>query len=586
MAHAPRPHRLRLSPRISWRSETDPAKLHAALEERDRQMSEAMALIEVMQAEIEEREAEADALRRVGEATGSAFDLEEILKVTADIAIQVTETDSCQVYLYDRANDDLVLRAADETGQSMVRRIRLKLGEGITGWVARERRYVAISRNATRDHRFRYFPEIREEEYESILSVPLVSRNELIGVVNVRTRKPHEYSRIQVRMLSGIANQVAGAIDKARRTRRLETTAAHLRNLSEVSKTVTENVYVDEMLQSLVDMTARTMNYKVCTVMLADKATGELEIKATQSSSLEYTNKPRVRIGESISGQAVETGTVVMVRDVRTHPEYRFPDIAERAGLCSMAAVPLTYKGDIIGVLNCYTEAVHEFTPEEVSILRSLGAQAALAIVAAKFMMKSAVVREMHHRVKNNLQQIVGLVRLQAKFSKYITVEDAMTDTLNRILAIAAVHELLLRDDLESVCVNRLAEQILTATKQSVVQPNMSIHMAVSGPEIWLPLAQATSVALVLNELVQNAVEHGFRELTQGRVHVDLDDNGERIEIRVTNDGQPLPEGFNPAANDRLGLRIVNDLVRGGLGGAFEMTNRNGIEATVRFPRL
>ncbi len=585
MAHTPRSHRLRLSPRISWRSETDPGKLRAALEERDRQMSEAMALIEVMQAEIEEREAEADALRRVGEATGSAFDLEEILKVTADIAIQVTETDSCQVYLYDRANDDLVLRAADETGQSMVRRIRLKLGEGITGWVARERRYVAISRNATRDHRFRYFPEIREEEYESILSVPLVSRNELIGVVNVRTRKQHEYSRIQVRMLSGIANQVAGAIDKARRTRRLETTAAHLRNLSEVSKTVTENVYVDEMLQSLVDMTARTMNYKVCTVMLADKSTGELEIKATQSSSLEYTNKPRVRIGESISGQAVETGTVVMVRDVRTHPEYRFPDIAERAGLCSMAAVPLTYKGDIIGVLNCYTEAVHEFTAEEISILRSLGAQAALAIVAAKFMMKSAVVREMHHRVKNNLQQIVGLVRLQAKFSKYITVEDAMTDTLNRILAIAAVHELLLRDDLESVCVNRLAEQILSATKQSVVQPNTSIQMQVSGPEIWLPLAQATSVALVLNELVQNAVEHGFKDRTQGKVHVDLDDTGGRIEIRVTNDGQPLPEGFNPAANDRLGLRIVNDLVRGGLGGSFEMTGGNGIEATVRFPQ-
>jgi two-component sensor histidine kinase len=585
VAHTPRSHRLRLSPRISWRSETDPGKLRAALEERDRQMSEAMALIEVMQAEIEEREAEADALRRVGEATGSAFDLEEILKVTADIAIQVTETDSCQVYLYDRANDDLVLRAADETGQSMVRRIRLKLGEGITGWVARERRYVAISRNATRDHRFRYFPEIREEEYESILSVPLVSRNELIGVVNVRTRKQHEYSRIQVRMLSGIANQVAGAIDKARRTRRLETTAAHLRNLSEVSKTVTENVYVDEMLQSLVDMTARTMNYKVCTVMLADKSTGELEIKATQSSSLEYTNKPRVRIGESISGQAVETGTVVMVRDVRTHPEYRFPDIAERAGLCSMAAVPLTYKGDIIGVLNCYTEAVHEFTAEEISILRSLGAQAALAIVAAKFMMKSAVVREMHHRVKNNLQQIVGLVRLQAKFSKYITVEDAMTDTLNRILAIAAVHELLLRDDLESVCVNRLAEQILSATKQSVVQPNTSIQMQVSGPEIWLPLAQATSVALVLNELVQNAVEHGFKDRTQGKVHVDLDDTGGRIEIRVTNDGQPLPEGFNPAANDRLGLRIVNDLVRGGLGGSFEMTGGNGIEATVRFPQ-
>ena len=108
----------------------------------ERQLRELQVANERLRGELDEKMGEAEALRRVGEATGSAFDLEEMLKVTADIAIQVTDTDSCQVYLYDKQKDELVLRAADESAKSMVGKIRLKLGEGITGWVARERKQI------------------------------------------------------------------------------------------------------------------------------------------------------------------------------------------------------------------------------------------------------------------------------------------------------------------------------------------------------------------------------------------------------------------------------------------------------------
>src|ERR1043165_986433 len=135
----------------------DVAILQHELESIERQLRDSRLLNERLHAEVEEKSAEADALRRVGEATGSAFDLEEMLKVAADIATQVTGTDSCQVYIYDKQKDELVLRAADETAKSMVGKIRLKLGEGITGWVARERKHVAVIRNAQQDHRFKYF---------------------------------------------------------------------------------------------------------------------------------------------------------------------------------------------------------------------------------------------------------------------------------------------------------------------------------------------------------------------------------------------------------------------------------------------
>ena len=93
---------------------------------------------------------------------------------------------------------------------------------------------------------------MHEGEYESMLSVPLVTRGEILGVINVRTRRPREYTKNQVRLLSGIANQVAGAIERSRRFRQLERHAVHLHTLSEVSQAITSNMYLEELLQLFV----------------------------------------------------------------------------------------------------------------------------------------------------------------------------------------------------------------------------------------------------------------------------------------------------------------------------------------------
>ena len=566
----------------------DVALLHEELAIRDRLLRDAAIREDALRIEIEEKRGEADALRRVGEATGSAFDHEEMLKVTADIAVQITGTDSCQVYLFDTAKSELVLRAADESFANMVGKIRLKLGEGITGWVARERKPVSVSNKAYLDHRFKDFPGMDELEYESMLSVPLVTRGEIHGVINVRTRRPHEYSKGQVRLLSGIANQVAGAIERSHRYRQLERNVVQLHTLSEVSQAITSNMYLDELLQLFVTMTARTMNYKICTVMLVDHEKGELVIKATQADSKEYTRKPNLKIGESVSGRAVSERRVITVADVQMAPEYIFPDIAQKAGVRSIASIPLMIKGAVSGVLNCYTEKVHIFSMEELVILQALGTQAALAVEHAKLLVKSAVIQEMHHRIKNNLQQIVSLVRLEMRYSKYTTVEDALNDTLSRILAISTVHELLTRDDLDSVSIKKVAEGILNATQQSVVPPGKTIVTTISGDDFVLPLAKATSMALVLNELVQNAVEHGFRTLNDGRIQIQLSETETEYRIAVINDGEPLPAGFNYNSGNSLGLSIVETLVRGDLHGSFTLDNAvydNGIIAIVVVPK-
>ncbi len=582
------PRARRLIAALRRNDDPDVLLLQEELDMRDRRLREAHRIIEQQRLELDEKRGEAEALRRVGEATGLAFDLEEMLKVAAEIATKITGTDSCQVYLFDASKEELVLRAADDNLSGLVGKVRLRMGEGITGWVARERKPVLVSKNAMLDHRFKTVPEMKEGEFESMLSVPLMTRGEILGVINVRTRHPREYTRNQVRLLSGIANQVAGAIERSRRYNQLERQAVQLHTLSEVSQAITSNMYMEELLHLFVTMVARTLGYKVCTVMLLDSQKQELVIKATQSDSKEYLDKPNLKVGESVAGRAVAEGRILTMIDVRMAEEYRFPDIAQQMGVVSMASVPLFIQGNVMGALNCYTDKIHEFTREELTILQALGFQAALAIENSKLMVKSAVIQEMHHRIKNNLQQIVSLVRLEMRYSKYTTVEDALNDTLSRILAISSVHELLTRDDLDSVSIRKVAESLLHAAKQSIMPPGKSIRVEVEGDDFLLPLQKATSMALVLNELVQNAVEHGYHNLDDGRIEILLRETPEYFVVRVTNDGEPLPENFTYRTSESLGLSIVETLVRSDLQGVFVLQNDaddRRISAIVTVPR-
>ena len=467
-------------------------RLSSSLDLKDRELGAAYGRIHELEHAHDERNAEADALRRVGEAVGALFDLEEMLRAVAGTAVQVTATDSSQVYLINDARDELVLRAVDEgtAAQEMIGKIRLKMGEGLTGWVAQHKEAAAITSNAYRDSRFKFVPELLEDRFQSMLSVPLIYRNDVIGVINVRTYKPHEYTQTQVRLLQSIASQVAGAVANSRQYRKMEKRASQLSTLSELSRTITSDMYLEEILQLIVAATAKTMNFKVTTLMLVDEEKGELLIKATQSKSKEYARKPTLKIGTSIAGRAISERRTITVNDMRHVSDDKFPDIARKDGLYSMASVPLQVKNKMIGVLNCYTDKPHKFTEEEISFLTALGNHAAIAIEHAKLMVRSAIIQEMHHRVKNNLQQVASLLRLQMHYAGKRNVEQVLTESLNRILAIASVHELLSREDLDIISARQVAESILTATKQSVVAPNKHIAANVEGPDILLALGE------------------------------------------------------------------------------------------------
>ena len=549
-------------------------RLHHALKARTTQLTAATAKIEKMERAHDDRNAEGEALKRIGEAMGSLFDLEEMLKAVAGVAVQVTGTDSSQVYLFNDAHDTLVLRAVTDGSGEVIGKLRLKPGEGITGWVAQHKEAVALGHDAHADSRFKFVPELQEDKYKSMLSVPLIYRGEVLGVINVRTVNDHEYTKTQVRLLQSIASQISGAVENSRQYRKLEKRASQLSTLSEVSKTITSDLYLEEILQLIVAATADSMSFKICSLMLLDEDKQELVIKATQSKSKDYAKKANIKIDQSIAGRALAEGKTITVYDLKHSTEYETPEMARREGLSSLAAIPLLVKNKKIGVLNCYTEKPHHFSEDEISVLSALGNHAAIAIEHAKLMVKSAIIQEMHHRVKNNLQQVASLLRLQMHYVGQRSVEQVLTESLNRILAIASVHELLAREDLDIISVKKVAEQIIQATAQGILAPNKHIIMKIEGVDILLPSAQATSVALILNELVQNAVEHGFGDgMDVGDILISLTEDAKTIALEVSNDGTPLPEDFDIKKTDSLGLQIVESLVRGDLQGRFTLTN-------------
>jgi signal transduction protein with GAF and PtsI domain len=156
---------------------------------------------------------EIDWLHQVQTHIAEEGPLDEVLRRIADFAAAVVDCDSCFVYVLEQS--DLVLRASKNPHTNVVGRLRLRVGEGITGWVAEHLRPVAVAHGAFRDPRFRFFNELPEDRYEAFLSVPILCRGKAVGVINLQHRAPNDYTRRQIQLISSLGFLVGAAIEIA-----------------------------------------------------------------------------------------------------------------------------------------------------------------------------------------------------------------------------------------------------------------------------------------------------------------------------------------------------------------------------------
>ncbi len=453
------------------------------------------------------------------EAVNSTLDLEEVLALVASKVAQALNTDACFVYLYDERSDELVLRATYGTSvEEMTRRPRMRPGEGITGSDASERTPIMIPEGAHLDPRFKQFPNLHEEMYESILAVPITAKERLAGALNVRTLLPRWFSADEMELLEAIAHQVAQTIEHAKLYSEAQRRVGELEALARISEAVSESLYLEESLEAIVK-----------TTMDAVGATG--------------------------AALVLEDGRIAW-------PEGRSGSHAVRT--------PLRWKRRVIGELVADKDA--PFTEEERALLEAIAHHAAVALEHGRAVMRGVLAQEIHHRVKNNLQTVASLLRLQARSAGEIDPRRALDESVNRILAIAAVHEVLTERRDDEVELDALLDRLRAMLVQGLVA-GKTVDARLE--QVSLAGDRATALALVFSELLQNALEHGG-----GAVTVELAQRNGDVMLAISDDGAGL-DGDEPTGT---GLSIVQALVRDELGGTLELRSEGGLRAEVVFP--
>ena len=454
------------------------------------------------------------------EAVNSTLDLEEVLSQVATKVADALRADACFVYLYDEQTAELVLRATHGTSvEEMTQRPRMRPGEGITGAAAEDRVPVMIPTQAHLDPRFKNFPNLAEDEYESILAVPILARGErLEGALNVRTRVSRDFNEGEIDLLLAIAAQVAQSIEHAKLYEEAQRRVHELEALARISEAVSESLYLEESLEAIVK-----------TTMDALSATG--------------------------AALVLEDGSIAW-------PEGRPDAHAIRS--------PLRWRGRQIGEL--VADRGSPFTQYDHELLASIAQQAAVALEHGRAVMRGVLAQEIHHRVKNNLQTVASLLRLQARDTEGVDPKKALGDSVNRILAIAAVHEVLTEQRDEDVDLADLLDRLRAMLVQGIG----------SGREVRAELAQvllaghrATALALVFSELLGNALEHGGPH-----VRVDLHGEADEVVLAISDDGR----GISEEPTRGTGLSIVRALVRDELRGSLELSSNGGTRVEVRFP--
>jgi two-component sensor histidine kinase len=310
---------------------------------------------------------------------------------------------------------------------------------------------------------------------------------------------------------------VAQTIEHAKLYAQAQRRVVELEALARISEAVSESLYLEESLEGIVEATVDALGATGAAIVLEDGEIGWPEGRA---------GKHAVR-------------------------------------------VPLRWKGRQVGELVCDRDA--PFTADDRALLGSIASHAAIALEHGRAVLRGVLAQEIHHRVKNNLQTVASLLRLQAR-ADGVDTRKALDDSVNRILAIAAVHEVLTERRDDDVELDELLDRLRAMLVQGI---GASKAVESSLEPVALAGNRATALALVFSELLQNALEHGGES-----VRVELARRDGEVVLAIADDGEGV-EG-EPASG--TGLSIVRALVRDELGGTLSLESNGGLRAEVVFP--
>jgi two-component system, sensor histidine kinase PdtaS len=546
------------------------------------------------------RASELDGLHRIISAANSTLELDTSLQTVVETVAQVVEVEACSVYLYDKHRDELALRATRGLSRAAVGQVTARLGQGVTGWAAQLGHPVAV-RDVWSEPRFNVEPQLGEETFRSMLAVPIVlfsaerfqfSADKLQGVITVQTIGPRDFSQEEINFVEVAAGELAFFIANAQlyqqTDERLHQKLRELTTLQQVSKSIAEQLGLRDVLNLITEKAVELAHADRADIFQMDEV-GDLQLVASYGGH-----------GDGVRDIIVQT-----VRDSRplavmnAFQDARFPElaqVAQRESFHSLFCMPLRARERTIGGMCLYKKEPHLFDYEQVRMLSTFADEAAITIENARLydesqralMIKSALLQEMHHRVRNNLQTISALLAMQLRrLEPNSPGGQALRESAARIQSIAAIHNLLSREDVGVTTVDALTRHVVDSAQTTLVNSECPVQFSIMGDTVRVGSRDATVLALVINELISNALTHGLAT-EGGRVEIEARLMEHMALVEVRDDGPTHPRSTKPAHSSGLGLQIIETLVEEDLGGTFQLVHNEGdswMRAVVRFPQ-
>ncbi|MBU6409097.1 MAG: GAF domain-containing protein, partial [Verrucomicrobia bacterium] len=317
-------------------------------------------------------------LYQVSNVIHSTLDPQEALQLIVREAVRLMHASSGSVILIN-PNTGLLEISASERLPAAGTKLKLRVGEGITGWVARsgkparvgdvrqDRRYVAARRGV-----------------KSELAVPLEVNGEVRGVLNVDSDRRDAFSVQDQEVLQELARQAAKVIQNTWLYEQLRLKARLFESLAAVSRAINSTLNLDEALRAITREACELMHARTCSIMMLDERREWLALRASHGAGEAYTKKPRLSVEDSVLGVVVRRKKPLQLENVQTSTRYQNVELARREGLVSLLSVPLLFSGQAIGTLNVYTGRPYHFSNEEIHILIALAELSAIAIEKAR----------------------------------------------------------------------------------------------------------------------------------------------------------------------------------------------------------
>jgi len=319
-------------------------------------------------------------LIRLADALNTTLDLQTLLKRFADLVRAVIDYRIFAILLVNDRTGDLRMRF--QIGHSPeVERMRIKMGHGIVGQVAQERRAILVNDVTTAENYINANPGVRSE-----LAVPLIVKNRLIGVIDIQSEQPNYFSPEHLRLLQLTASRIGGAIENARLYTRVARQAQTLEVLNEISRELTSILDVDALLERVAQLLRRIIDFQMFSVWLVNEAERVLENRYAVRFGQRFYPTEKIPLDRGLVGVAIAERRLVHVADVRKDPRYHMVNPEARSEM----AVPLVYKGKVIGVMDVEHTRTHYFNEYHERAMTTLSAQIAISIENAQLYQRVA----------------------------------------------------------------------------------------------------------------------------------------------------------------------------------------------------